>query len=85
MTDAVAKNYITRCVSCGGLIEVKNNISGKHTCPARHDAAQKASDTRAYTDVPTRRTPTFGTRLAAGFEMLQDDEIVTRRDGLWVF
>lgn len=67
-------NYITSCVSCGEPIQVTNKIRGKHTCPPRHDAAQKSAHTRAYDDVPTRRQPSFGRRLVTGFEMLEEGE-----------
>ncbi len=79
MTEEEYKSgtYVTSCVSCGGRIQVTNNISGRHECSKRHDGAQKAADTKAYDDVPTRRAPSLLSRLQIGFGLLdakEDDE-----------
>ena len=66
--------YVTSCVSCGGRIQVTNNISGRHECSKRHDGAQKAADTKAYDDVPTRRQLSLLSRLKLGFELLASTE-----------
>jgi hypothetical protein len=69
-----SRNYVMSCVSCGGPIQVIDGISSRHNCSKRHNGAQKAADTRAYDDVPTRRNQTLFTRLKAGFEMLADED-----------
>lgn len=75
MTDKEKnRSYITACVSCGGPIQVTNGVSGRHECSKRHDAAQKAANTRAYDDVPTRRKQSLLTRLSTGFKMLAEKE-----------
>lgn len=69
-------DYVTTCVSCGGPIEVKNKLRSRHVCSEKRESARKSAHSRAY-EATTRRE-TFGQRLSAGFEMLADDEAISK-------
>lgn len=64
---------VVQCVSCGRPIEYERQKqdSANHKCPPRHDAAQRAANTRL--EEPIVRKPSWHERFTDGAEQLNGE------------